>query len=550
VHELANKEAFDYKLKGEYKIKTALLELFVKAVPRVPRKLIRTVELFQLQKEILKDRGCHAIDELTLARLVILQLLAPDIYRFGRQQQGFLGMLEYWEKHETLGKGKWLLESSKHSDFYAKDNEEQSIFEIYGRPLLQKIRNISHSRSGFNIRNIINLEYPSASPLVPYFSAVDETNNAKVFELEDITLLMLEDENEFIKLITSKRPDAWTTVAGLSGINNGIMHETLFNKFKALVNAPITIDSEYLSPQWLSLVHPMIAKQYAVELWGEGENGLVETLIKHLREEYEKDPKKRLHYGDCLAVLGDTRKGVGVIMNDEGKALPDIKWQRVAQGEFIFGSDYEKNNKEKMYLDAFEISRYPITNQQFQCFLDADDKDKPEWWKDMPEDQLEELIPSNRSQANRPKENVSWYQAVAFTRWLSDKTGKNIRLPTEFEWEKAARGTDGRDYPWGNEKPDSNKLNYNGNIKETSTVGLYTQGISPCGAYDMSGNVWEWCLNKYQSPADIDIDDGGAAREIRGGSYDDSSDVVRCAVRNGLLPVNRGSDIGFRLVCE
>jgi formylglycine-generating enzyme required for sulfatase activity len=159
--------------------------------------------------------------------------------------------------------------------------------------------------------------------------------------------------------------------------------------------------------------------------------------------------------------------------------------------------------------------------------------------------------------SSHPRENVSWYQAVAFTRWLSDKLGYEVRLPREEEWEKAARGTDGRSYPWG--------LKYipgYANVNEvsasvgpysiglTTAVGMYSQGKSPYGVLDMSGNVWEWCLNKYGDSAQIDVDASGEPRVVRGGSWFFNPEDARCACRNGNFSSGRSRDGGFRVVAS
>lgn len=144
-------------------------------------------------------------------------------------------------------------------------------------------------------------------------------------------------------------------------------------------------------------------------------------------------------------------------------------------------------------------------------------------------------------------EHVDWYEALAFCRWLSFKTGVNINLPTEQQWEKAARGTDGREYPWGVEF-ESSYCNADFTLGETSAVGIYPQGQAPCGALDMAGNVWEWCLNKYNSSEVIAPDLSGGNRVIRGGSWGDDTDILRCALRYEDRPRYRYYDLGFRLV--
>ena len=108
---------------------------------------------------------------------------------------------------------------------------------------------------------------------------------------------------------------------------------------------------------------------------------------------------------------------------------------------------------------------------------------------------------------DHPVVNVSWKDAVAFCRWLSQASGKTIRLPTEAEWEKAARGDDGRIYPWGDEPPTKELCNFSNNVGDTTPVGQYPAGASLCGALDMAGNVWEWTGSLY-GPYPYQVEDG------------------------------------------
>jgi formylglycine-generating enzyme required for sulfatase activity len=161
---------------------------------------------------------------------------------------------------------------------------------------------------------------------------------------------------------------------------------------------------------------------------------------------------------------------------------------------------------------------------------------------------------------------VSWYEAVAFCRWLSEelkrrgelKKEDDITLPSEAQWERAARHTDGRTYPWGDAEELKTRCNMRDTgIGHTSAVGLFPGGKAECGALDMAGNVWEWCRTKWmdnytnyeQRARELDELDGSDARVLRGGSwFDGVPRDLSCSYRNDSLPVNRYDDFGFRCV--
>lgn len=531
------KEATQHELSGDLqpqkqaKQDTALLDLFVRAVPHVPRKLIRAVELFQLQRDIIKERGMQSLHELTLARLVILQLLVPEIFRFGRKWQGFLATLEHWEKEHQ---GRWILPSMELEK--PKDNKDLFLHEWQEQPLLALIKQHNSQRSGFNIRNIIDTEQPCDKGLSRYFCLLDDSQIEKsstAIPLDNRPIMQLVDEAAFIELMTSERPDGWSSAAGMLGINSGVMGEELFNQFKQSIGDSL---DALIQPEWLKIVAPLLTQAQQYELWQDLPTNLIEKL-----QQKETKPEKRLWVGDCLNALGDPRKGVGV--NDNG--LPDIDWVDIPKGDFLYGE-----NKETQYLDDFKISRYPVTNRQFQCFLDAGGAEDKQWWQGLEQPSLQS---ARWSQDNRPITDVDWYQAIAFTRWLSAQTNLEIRLPTEQEWEKAARGTKGREYPWGedyiNGYANCNEEEQGSSLLQTSPVGVYPQGDSPYKVQDMEGNVLEWCLNKYKQPDVIAIDKSNEYRVFRGGSFLDSTNYLRCAIRFRFFPTDRVNNLGFRVCC-
>ena len=210
----------------------------------------------------------------------------------------------------------------------------------------------------------------------------------------------------------------------------------------------------------------------------------------------------------------------------------------IPAGKFQMGSNNAYNletSVKTVHVDAFHMDKYEVTNAQYKLFIDAN----PQWRKDRIDDRFHDgdylkhwngnNYPSGK--ADHPVVYVSWYAAMAYAEWA----GK--QLPTEAEWEKAARGgLDGQKYPWGN-TIDASKANYNDNVGTTTAVGSYAP--NGYGLYNMAGNVYEWCL---------DVSDEEVV--VRGGSWGSDADTLRC----GRLSFDRapavasGYDIGFRCV--
>ena len=201
------------------------------------------------------------------------------------------------------------------------------------------------------------------------------------------------------------------------------------------------------------------------------------------------------------------------------------------------------------------MARYPITNAQYQAFIDAGgytDKGASTWWRD-----LKQPKPAQSSwpQANRPRTDVDWYEAVAFSRWLSAQLGYEVRLPSEEEWERAACGRDGREYPWGKDyRTGYSNINEKElkagewSLQQTTAVGVYPQGASTEGVLDLAGNVWEWCLDKYDRPGKVKADTSDDSRVARGGAWNSYPDFARGSLRLRFKPDGRNYFRGFRLV--
>jgi formylglycine-generating enzyme required for sulfatase activity len=203
---------------------------------------------------------------------------------------------------------------------------------------------------------------------------------------------------------------------------------------------------------------------------------------------------------------------------------------------------------------AFDMARYPLTNAQFQVFIaHADGYSNVAWWDFSRKGQRwraqHDLWESPFPAPDLPRILVSWYEALAFCRWLSAQTGESITLPTEFEWQRAAQGDDGRTFPWGETYAVDYANASESGIKQPTPVTQFPQGASPFGVLDMSGNVQEWCLNSYLIPEDVDIltFEGGDARASRGGSWGLSSLSAQAAFRGYNHPSDRFEFQGFRI---
>ncbi len=249
------------------------------------------------------------------------------------------------------------------------------------------------------------------------------------------------------------------------------------------------------------------------------------------------------------------RKGDSLVLTlAAGVTLPFV---RVPAGEFLMGSDPARDPEarddevpqHRVDLAEFYIGQTPVTNAQYAVFVRAADYPPPKRWRNS-------FVPAGKD--SHPVVALAWEDAAAFAQWLSRLTRHNCRLPTEAEWEKAARGADGRLYPWGNYWEARRLNSYEAGPDHTTAVGQYSpQGDSPYGAMDMSGNVQEWCLDwydatEYQRRGRVAHQPRGprtgTTRVIRGGSFEFYGEAARCACRYDSHPGRHVYSVGFRLV--
>jgi formylglycine-generating enzyme required for sulfatase activity len=234
-------------------------------------------------------------------------------------------------------------------------------------------------------------------------------------------------------------------------------------------------------------------------------------------------------------------------------SVPLLEWCEVPAGVLhIVEGKNGHSQQMKLPVEVFYMSKYPLTNAQFQLFADEPNGfANPRWWDFSPFARSWRMenpgpVPSQFQGDDRPRENVTWYEAMAYCYWLSDKLGMKISLPTRQQWQRAAMGDDGRCYPWGNDFDLSKCNTRESRIRQTTMVMRYPSGASPFGVQDMAGNVWEWCLNGNYEDCDVTTN---ASRAVQGGSYISAHERAQANFHFVLSPEYHYGSIGFRLVC-
>jgi len=229
-----------------------------------------------------------------------------------------------------------------------------------------------------------------------------------------------------------------------------------------------------------------------------------------------------------------------------GSTDEQIRQMRAENPNWRISSFMFEKPAHTVYLDAYWMDQTEVTNAQYARCVAAGACQAPE----SAQSRTRYSYYGNLQYADYPVVYVSWEDAVDYCTWAGRQ------MPSEAQWEKAARGTDGRIYPWGNQSPNANLLNYNDILKDTIAVGSYPGGASPYGVLDLAGNVWEmtadWSTTDYTSTQTSWSNPTGPAtgdyRELRGGSWNYNNWGVRAALRTAYDPNKRVDHIGFRCI--
>jgi formylglycine-generating enzyme required for sulfatase activity len=355
--------------------------------------------------------------------------------------------------------------------------------------------------------------------------------------------LAAEDDSERRRVLFKEQrawQPEWREVALLLA---GLLHEQRVERVDALVSAALdTVSHASVARRllaWLRGGAPLAEHARCVSLLGA-------VLLDLAPLKYQpKDPRfdETLH-----AVMGifDRERSLSVPLKFRVEAaealgqagdprLRENNWVTIPAGAFVMGEDAHAHEVE---LSSYQIGKYPVTVEEFGKYVE-DGGPEPQRW----EQQL--------AYPNRPVVNVNWEEAAAYCRWAG------VRLASEAEWERAARGVEGRPYPWGAEEPDATRANYrDAKVGAPTPVGLFPRGATPEGICDLAGNVWEWVADWYaeeypkgrqRNPTGPE---GGGLRVLRGGAWYYVSRILRAAFRSGIVPVVRSSNFGFRCARE
>ncbi len=245
-----------------------------------------------------------------------------------------------------------------------------------------------------------------------------------------------------------------------------------------------------------------------------------------------------------ISALLESRPACGEVLRE---LRTGMRFLWVPAGVFEMGGEdrYDGKPVHRVRVSPFWLGETLVTNRQYGVFLEETRRDEPSRWRDR-----------RFSDPDQPVVGVSWYDAVTFCDWLSGLLGRNAGLPSEAQWEFAARSSDGRIYPWGDNEPDASRACFGNN--QPTQVGSFPAGKSPFGNLDMAGNAWEWCLDIWDTGAygkrtrreqlDPVVTKGDAdVRVLRGGGWHGPAAYLRTPCRTRYVAVDRFDDLGFRV---
>jgi hypothetical protein len=371
----------------------------------------------------------------------------------------------------------------------------------------------------------------------------DEIDYGEVWERKMFSAI--DDCAAFVVIMT---PEAYKS--------DWVLRECEYASRKKKPQFPLLLDGEefprYMTHQWLDVRDRQLPSEEFLStlaryaLRGTEQDHMV-SVINTLYREKNDLLTKRAFLQDELDEL--VSKSIDLSTPPPTFNLPLLEWCYIPAGKVTIEGIV-------CTVDAFWLAKYPVTYAQYEAFVKDNGYDEKKYWTDFAwnwKRATQTTRPgfwenSKWHVHNHPLTGVSWYEAIAFTKWLSEKMSWDVRLPNEKQWQWAAQGDDGRTYPWGNIF-DSKRCNFRSD--EIAPVDKYPSGVSPFGVIDMTGNVREMCLTVYKQPYDAEEDNRANLeinRVLRGGSWRDADmTALRVDVRASIDSGSRGSTHGFRV---
>lgn len=475
-----------------------------------------------LTERILDDMGSDA------GALALLAYTLDELYRRGKDR-----LLITHADYEAIGGVQGAIAQRADTAFAELDDDARAALPIVVREL------VSMNEQGVATRR--RARYDDAAPT--------DAARALIAALTDARLLVQSNspQGPLVEVAHEALLSQWDTLRGwIEALGDDLR---ILRQLRLAVRLWQRHDraNDYLwVGRQLSAAREMIARLHPA--LNAAERDFVTPEQDRLLSELDADIShyRRAQIGERLAIIGDTRAGVA--LREDG--LPDIVWCDVAGGTVqVIAREATVGPEARLFSAApFKIAKYPVTYVQFRAFItDPDGFENPVWWEGIGSHRT--LPDQPRPFDNHPVEMVSWYDAMAFSRWLAARLDLPIRLPTEWEWQLAASNSepDQHAFPWGGKVWDSSRANTReSDLLRTTAVGMYPLGASSSGVMDLVGNIWEWCLNELEVPANIEFK-GAAKRSVRGASCLSRDRKAIVSYRAGNSPNRRAEAHGFRL---
>jgi len=394
--------------------------------------------------------------------------------------------------------------------YRAKDNTHLEYLDRIASGIERLTENILYAPNMEAVQDITQNRQRKISKLREVKESLEPVQRAIGSEILSSAIILTPD-----KMQTAMRASPWEVLIDIRPVN-------LSNPPNNPDMVPIVFQHggiQYVGWQMRGTLPMLFDCRYAEEL-----------LVPETGSRVSSPSSSRIKPGD---VFRDRLKDGG-----EGPEMVLIPAGRFRMGDITGNGRDNEQPVHEVSVESFAMGRYPVTFAEYDYFCEQ----ASGWFK-------KRKKPNDRGwgRGNRPVINVSWHEAVSYTKWLSEQTGQQYRLPTEAEWEYAARAGTETDYWWGNEI-DKSKANYNRNLGRTSPVGDYEP--NPFGLYDTAGNVWEWTCSEYENKYHGKEKQCVAMANrlsLRGGSWDGHARNVRSASRSRSTPPYRVVLNGFRV---